>query len=104
FTEEDFARHTTPEPEPVSVRYRDTTIYGQPPVSQGIILLMALGTLSEFDIASYGAGTADAVHLQVEAVKQGFADRVALLGDPDHVDVPVAAMLSAEESRRRAAG
>lgn len=104
FSYEDFARHTTPEPEPISVQYRDTTVYGQPPVSQGIILLMALGALNEFDLAAHGPGTADTVHLQVEAIKQGFADRVANLGDPDHVDVPIAHMLSAEESRRRARG
>jgi gamma-glutamyltranspeptidase/glutathione hydrolase len=102
FAFEDFARHSTPEPDPIRVNYRNVTIYGQPPVSQGIILLMALGTLNEFDLAASGPGTADTVHLQVEAIKQGFADRVTYLGDPEFVDVPIAEMLSAGESRRRA--
>ena len=80
FALEDFARHSSVEPDPIQVEYRDTTVYGQPPVSQGIILLMALGTLNEMDIRSTGFGTADTLHLQVEAIKQGFADRVAYLG------------------------
>ncbi|CAN5731425.1 gamma-glutamyltransferase [soil metagenome] len=103
FAYEDFARHTTVEPDPIQVSYRDTTVYGQPPVSQGVILLMALGTLNEFDLAATGPGTADTVHLQVEAIKQGFADRVTYLGDPDFVDVPIEQMLSLAESKRRSA-
>ena len=102
FALDDFARHATVEPEPIQVSYRDTTVYGQPPVSQGIILLMALGTLNEMDLAATGPGTAETVHLQVEAIKQGFADRVSYLGDPEFVDVPRGAMLSVAESRRRA--
>ena len=104
FAIEDFGRHASVEPDPISISYRDTTIYGQPPVSQGIILLMALGALDEFDLASTGSGTADTVHLQVEAIKQGFADRVTYLGDPDVVDVPIEHMLSVAESKRRAVG
>ncbi|MEZ4520522.1 MAG: gamma-glutamyltransferase [Thermomicrobiales bacterium] len=103
FSFDDFARHASAEPEPIQVAYRDTTVYGQPPVSQGVILLMALGTLGEFDLTNSGPGTADTVHLQVEAIKQGFADRVTYLGDPEFVDVPIGKMLSDAESRRRAA-
>jgi gamma-glutamyltranspeptidase / glutathione hydrolase len=102
FSLEDFARHSSVEPDPIQVAYRDTTVYGQPPVSQGIILLMALGTLNEMDLRATGAGTADTVHLQVEAIKQGFADRVTYLGDPNFVDVPIQEMLSIGESQRRA--
>ena len=101
FAYEDFARHSTVEPDPIQVSYRDTVVYGQPPVSQGIILLMALGALDEFDLAESGPGTADSIHIQVEAIKQSFADRVTYLGDPDFVEVPVEKMLSLAESKRR---
>ncbi len=103
FTVDDLAAHYTPEPDPIAISYRNATVYGQPPVSQGIILLMALGALENFDLAKTGPGTADAVHLQVEAIKQGFADRVRHLGDPDVVDIPVERLLSKEDSKRRAA-
>lgn len=99
---DDLARHTTPTPDPIQVSYRGKTIYGQPPVSQGIVLLMALGALDEFDLSETGPGSADTVHLQVEAIKQGFVDRMRYLGDPEHVDVPIKKMLSLAESKRRA--
>ena len=103
FSEDDLRNHTTPTPPPISISYRGTTIYEQPPVTQGIVLLMALGTLEEANYSQYAQGGADSVHLQVEATKLGFVDRLANLGDPEHVSVPVDTMLSAEANARRAA-
>ncbi|MFW6075693.1 MAG: gamma-glutamyltransferase family protein [Chloroflexota bacterium] len=101
-TADDLASHTTPTPRSLRIPYREAYVHGQPPVSQGIVLLMALGALDEFDLADHGPGSANTVHLQVEAIKQGFADRMQHLGDPDQVDVPVERMISARESKRRA--
>ena len=102
FSANDLSGHSTPTPPPISIPYRGTTVYEQPPVTQGIVLLMALGTLEEFGYGNYDPQTADSVHLQVEATKLGFIDRLAHLGDPDHVFVSVDDMLSAEANRRRA--
>ena len=102
FAYDDLAGHTTPEPEPLRLDYRGTTITVQAPVTQGIIVLMALGALGEHDLATAGPLSADKVHLQVEAIKQGFADRISHLGDPAFVDVPVDELLSAEANRGRA--
>lgn len=102
FAYDDLANHATPEPEPLRLDYRGATITVQAPVTQGLIVLLALGALGELDLAATGPASAEKVHLQVEAIKQGFADRVDHLGDPAFIDVPVEQLLSAEAHRRRA--
>lgn len=96
-TASDLANHRTQEPDPIKVTYRGHTIHGQPPVSQGIVLLMGLGTLNEFK-----PGGDNWQHLKIEAIKQGFADRLQWLGDPEFVDVPIEMMLSEAQSQVRA--
>src|SRR5690606_16920532 len=50
------------------------------------------------------AESAPFVHRVAEAAKLAFADRLAWYGDPDHVDVPLAALLDDAYARQRAAG
>lgn len=101
FTPEDWAEHRTQVCEPLRVTYRGYTVHGQPPVSQGHILLQQLNLIEGFDLVGMGPGSADTIHVQVEAKKQAFADRTAYLGDPDFVRVPVSALLSKEYAARR---
>ncbi len=53
------------------------------PSSGGIVLLEALGILAATgqDLAKHGAGSWQAYHLTVEALKHAFADRSRFLGD-----------------------
>src|SRR5712664_2294477 len=62
--------------------YRGLTVHEIPPNGQGIVCLMALGILSNFDVADYPVDSADSVHLQIEAVKLAFADARAFVADP----------------------
>ncbi len=103
FTAEDFATHATEECAPLSIDYRGFTVYEQPPVSQGIIVLLALSILKQFDLAGYGPGSPEVVHLQIEALKLAFEDRFRHLGDPLFVDIPIADLLSDEHATRQAA-
>jgi gamma-glutamyltranspeptidase/glutathione hydrolase len=103
FTEEDFANHRTDLREPVRIDYRGYTVYEQPPVSQGIIVLLALNILKQFDLQQYGAGSPEVVHLQIEALKLAFADRFRHLGDPAFVSIPFDDLLSDEHAARQAA-
>lgn len=103
FSEEDFASHITDEREPIRIDYRGYSVYEQPPVSQGIIVLLALNILKQFDLQQYGAGSAEVVHLQIEALKLAFADRFHCLGDPAFVSIPLAELLSDEHAARQAA-
>jgi hypothetical protein len=55
-----------------------------------------LNILEGYDLAALEYNSPQAIHVQVEALKLAFADREAYVGDPVHVDVPVAGLLSRE--------
>ena len=94
FNAEDLKAHTTRVLDPLSVKYRDLTIYGQPPPTQGMILMEELLLNERFDVAKLSE--TDRIHIGVESKKIGFADRNAILADPEFIDVNVAQILSKE--------
>src|SRR5207248_315584 len=100
----DLAAHRTDRPEPLSIGYRGLRVFGQPPVSQGHILLEELAIVEGIDVRSLEWGSADLVHLMVETKKLAFADRDAHAGDPARVDFDARRLLDAElvATRRRA--
>ena len=90
--------------EPISIDYNGVQVFQNPPNSQGITQLLALNILKDYDFGAYRLDDADAVHLQVEAIKLAFSDRYHHIGDPDFVEIPIAELLSndhASEQRRR---
>ena len=91
-TRSDFHDFSASIVEPLSIAYNDEIqVLQNPPNSQGITQLLALNILKGFDLASMPP--ADAIPLQVEALKLAFADRHAHVGDPERVEVPVAELL-----------
>lgn len=50
FNAEDLSNHRTRVEPPLSVNYRDLNVYGQPPPTQGIVLMEELMLASEFDV------------------------------------------------------
>ena len=94
FSSEDLKAHTTRVLDPLAIKYRDITIYGQPPPSQGMILLEELLLCERFDISALNED--DRIHIEVESKKLGFADRNLILADPDFLDVNVERILSKE--------
>lgn len=94
FSLADLAAHRTRMVPPLSVKYRDFYIHGQPPPSQGMILMEELGIASRFELAELSE--AQRIHILVEAKKLAFADRYRILGDPEHIDVNVDEILSDE--------
>ncbi len=88
--------------EPISTTYRGHTVYEAPPNSSGHVLLQELNLVEQFDLESSGCGTAETVHLMVEAKKLAFIDREAYVADPDYIDVPVEGLISREYARDRA--
>jgi Gamma-glutamyltransferase len=102
FSMADLTRHRTRVEAPLAVPYRDLVVYGQPPPSQGMILMEELLLASGFDLAAMDP--AERAHVLVEAKKLAFADRNAFLGDPEAVSVPLGKLLSpAYGDRRRGA-
>jgi gamma-glutamyltranspeptidase / glutathione hydrolase len=101
FSAEDLKNHTTRVLAPLSVKYRDITVYGQPPPTQGMILMEELLINERFEIASLSE--ADRIHIGVESKKIGFADRNAILGDPEFIAVNTEKILSQSHIDQRVA-
>ncbi len=78
---------------PVRGEYRGYEVVSMPPPSSGgVHIVQILNTLEGFAIGSLGHNGAKTIHLMAEAMKFAYADRSEYLGDPDVVDVPVAAL------------
>jgi len=90
--------------DPVGVRYRGYDVWELPPNGQGIVALMALNILSGFGFTEQG--TAETLHLQLEAIKLAFADGKRFITDPTRMRVRVEDLLSPAygEERRRLIG
>ena len=102
-TLEDLAAHETARVEPLARSYRGLTVHEMPPPSQGVAALAILGVLERFDLAGLDPLSAERIHLEAEAARLVLADAHALVGDPEHADVPVAAMAGDERAAELAA-
>jgi gamma-glutamyltranspeptidase/glutathione hydrolase len=72
----------------------NTLITMPPPSSGGGVLLEILGIIGHDDLAALGHNSPTYLHLLAEAMRHGFADRARFYGDPDFVQVPLAALLA----------
>ncbi len=102
-TAEDLASHAARWRAPIATTYRGATVWQTPPPTQGLTVLQVLNLLEGFDLHALGPDSADRAHLMIEAIKLAYADRARYLGDPDHVPVPVAALLDKGYAARRRA-
>lgn len=104
-TREDLASYRVVEREPVHGTYNGFDIRAMSaPSSGGMHIVQMLNILEQFPIKEMGYGSADAMHVMAEAMKLAYADRSKYLGDPDHLELPVAQLTSKEYARDLAAG
>lgn len=88
-TREDLAAYRPVVREPVIGTYRGHTIIGAPPSSSGgSVLIEMLNILENFDLRSHDRGSAENLHLMIEAARRAYRDRAAHLADPDHAKIP----------------
>lgn len=89
--------------EPVRFDYRGHTIVTMPlPSGGGISLAQILQILEGFDLKAAGWHSALHLHWLAEAARRAFADRNALLADPDFITgQPVAQLLSKSYASER---
>ena len=88
--------------EPISVRYRDLTVYEMPPNGHGITALMALNILSGLEMPKEREDPLT-YHYMIEAVKLAFADVLTYVADPAYMRVSTEQLLSpAYAASRRA--
>jgi len=94
-TLEDLKNYKAVEREPLRGVYRGHEIITMPPPSSGgVAMIEMLNILERYDLKSMGAGSSQAIHVMIEAMRRAFADRAQFLGDPDFVKVPVAGLIS----------
>ena len=93
----DLARYRPVWRRPLRASYRGREVYTIPPPSGGgLQVLQMLGLLEAFDLRPEHGGSVDTLHLQAEAMRLSFAERVGCLADPDYHPVPVDELLSRE--------
>jgi gamma-glutamyltranspeptidase/glutathione hydrolase len=91
----DLAGYKPVERQALSGTYRGHEILAMPPPSSGgVHLIELLNVLEAYDLAALGAGSADAIQIEAEAMKIAFADRAEYLGDPAFTNVPVSSLIS----------
>jgi gamma-glutamyltranspeptidase/glutathione hydrolase len=104
-TTQDFRAYRPVVRAPVRGSYRGYEVVSMPPPSSGgVHIIQILNTLEDLPIGFLGHNGAETIHLMAEAMKYAYADRSEYLGDPDVVDVPVAALTAkayAKEIRGR---
>jgi len=94
-TIDDFRSYEAVVREPAQGSYRGYEILSMPPPSSGgVHIVQILNVLEGYPIGFLGPNGAETIHLMAEAMKYAYADRSEYLGDPDFVDVPVAALTS----------
>lgn len=98
---EDLASYRAQVLAPIRTDYRGYTVYEQPPVSQGHILLQSLNLVEAFDLAQMGHLSAEALHVCLEANKLSHADKDRYTTDPAWVPFPEG-LLSKQYAAERA--
>lgn len=93
-TREDLAAYRVKWREPIAITYRGYTVYTMPPPSGGGVTLAEILNVMEGYTPLPRFGSATLMHLQTEAMRRAYADRNALLGDPDFVPMPLERLLS----------
>jgi gamma-glutamyltranspeptidase / glutathione hydrolase len=97
---EDLAGHRGEWVSPISVEYRGYEIWEMPPNTHAIAVLESLSVLSGFDMPARRED-GEGLHWQIEAMKLGFADAFAYVGDPAYTKVPVEGILDPGYARER---
>jgi gamma-glutamyltranspeptidase/glutathione hydrolase len=100
---DDLAAHHGEWVEPISTNYRGYDVWELPPNGQGLAALEMLNILEGYDFSKIPFGSAEHVHLFVEAKKLAFEDRAKFYADPDFAKAPIAGLLSKDYAARRRA-
>jgi gamma-glutamyltranspeptidase/glutathione hydrolase len=100
---EDMAAHRSEWVESLSVNYRGYDVYELPPNGHGIVALQMLNILEGYDLRKMGFGSADYLHVLIEAKKLAYEDRAQYYADPDFYEPPIARLISKDYAAERRA-
>jgi gamma-glutamyltranspeptidase / glutathione hydrolase len=100
-TAQDMAAYQAREAEPLRLAWNGADIRTAPLTAGGLTVLQALATLRALEWDRQPESIAR-THARIEALRVAWADRLALLGDPEHAKVPIAKLLSGEYANETA--
>lgn len=86
---------------PLETDLEGLEVYGMPPPGGGAAVASVLEMVRADNLPALGLNSPTYIHLLSEAMRFAFADRAAYYGDPDHVRVPLARLLSPAQARAR---
>jgi gamma-glutamyltranspeptidase/glutathione hydrolase len=93
-TQDDLDGYKTRELAPVECDYRGYHVVSAPPPSSGgVIICEILNILEGYPLKEMGYHSAQALHVQIEAMRHAYVDRNSYLGDPDFVKNPLDRLL-----------
>ena len=99
---EDLAAYNAEWREPIRGSYRGYDIWSMPPPSSGgALVVQMLNMLEAYNVKDMGWGSAETIHLMVEAQRRAYADRAEHMGDPDFYPVPLAMLTDKDYARQR---
>ena len=85
--------------DPIHVNYHGYQVWELPPNGQGIVALMALNILNNFQFKTRDV---DCIHTQMEALKMAFADAKEYVTDSKCMEMPVRDLISVDYGKQRA--
>jgi gamma-glutamyltranspeptidase/glutathione hydrolase len=90
--------------EPISIPYRDFTVYTASPPATAFPSLIRLGIMSRFDLRKLGHNSTGYLHRFAEVTKHAFWCRLAYAGDPEIHPPPLGKLLAPSYWEKMAAG
>ncbi len=101
-TVDDLAAHRSDWVEPISSGYRGRRLHEIPPSGQGIMALIALGILEQFDMSEFPVDSVASTHLQVEVIKKASKIVFEHLGDIETMRVSPEQLLDPDLAKKAA--
>ena len=99
WSREDLEQYRAVEREPVTIHWRNAEIVTAAlPSATGVMLAQVFNMLGEGWLDESRNDVR--VHRLIEALRRAYLERSEHLGDPDHVDIPVGRLTSAEHARK----
>ncbi len=101
---EDLAACETQKSGPLWTTYRGYEVATNPLPGGGLMIVIMLNILENFDLEAMGHNSADYIATVAEAMKIATVEKDARMGDPRFFDVPLEELMSKEYARRKAEG
>jgi len=99
---DDLANCRTEEAEPLWTTYRGFRVATNQPPGGGLMIVLMLNILENFDLAAMGHNSPDYIATVAEAMKIATVDKDNRMGDPKFFDIPVNELMSKDYARAMA--